>query len=452
MNFPRIKSFAPPYFKPYLDSHVFHAINRHIVAFLLGFSLIVCVCHGVANAKNGTPPPPYAHIVFDADTGRVLSQKNADQSIHPASLTKMMTLLMTFDALKAKKITTKSRVIMTSHAANMPPSKLGIKAGQSIAVDDAIRALVTKSANDVATALGEKLGGSERGFAQMMNKRARSIGMTQTYFVNASGLHNSRQVSSARDMGKLGLYIQKTYPQYYPYFSLRSFRYGGKEYKNHNKLLTSYQGMDGFKTGYIRQSGFNLVASAKRGKTRLIGVVIGGASSTARNARMEDLLDAGFGRRNFIPDERTQNYASVFPKTAPILTLPAPSKPEGTTTAYASQRSFQTKDSQTLGYLKKPTYTNQQAQTSTPEQASLSEGWSIQVGAYQDRISTDQAIFNAIRKLPSPLNRGRPLVIPLRTANNAWVFRARITGFTYEQAMQACRYLDDCLTLSPMAN
>lgn len=399
--------------------------------------------------------PPYAHIVIDAYTGRVLYQSDADRALYPASLTKIMTLALLFEALDSGKLTLRSPITFSSHAVNMPPSRLGVKAGQSISVETAIRALVTKSANDVAVAVGEKIGGDETRFAQLMNLKARQIGMSQTHFENASGLHNLRQVSSARDMSKLAVYLMQTYPRYYPYFSLKEFQFGGKTFKTHNHLMETYAGMDGLKTGYIAPSGFNLVATAKRGNMRLIGVIFGGKSANSRNTQMATLLDAGFAGKRLNTDPQAtgsvlaqQAKANPNPNAVlsepgkPILTLNAPIKPGPTTGSGFVEGT---------NLLKKPpTSTNKVIQqTAKPEST---DDWAIQIGAYKDRISTDQAIYKALKKLPPPLNRGNPLVVPLRTSNAQWMFRARIEGYTRDQAIKACHYLRNCLTVSPNAN
>jgi D-alanyl-D-alanine carboxypeptidase len=275
----------------------------------------------------------YASLVMDADTGMILSQRYADKSLHPASLTKMMTLLLTFEALDRRQISKNTRVRVSALAAKQVPSKLGLPAGSSIKVEDAIYALVTKSANDVAVALGEKLGGSQPRFAAMMTARARTIGMRKTRFKNANGLHHPAQVSTARDMAKLARYMLKRYPHYYRYFSTRSFTYKGKTYRNHNRLLKSYQGMDGFKTGYVNASGFNLVASAQRNGRRLIGVVFGGRSSKTRNDHMAEILDAGFSKvrkARLVPPKQPpipQSKPGTKVASAPKMN-PAPAAPK----------------------------------------------------------------------------------------------------------------------------
>ena len=242
--------------------------------------------------------PKYASIVIDANTGLLLSQSNADKSLHPASLTKLMTLLIAFDALKSGRLHLRDRIRISRRAAGMVPSKLDLPAGSTIRVEDAIHALVTKSANDIALALAEHLGKTESNFAKIMTARGREIGMTRTTFRNASGLHNPGQVSTARDMARLARTLINEYNDYYHYFSKKAFTYRGKTYRNHNRLIGRYNGMDGMKTGYIQASGFNLVASAVRNNERLISVVFGGRTAGSRNAHTVKLLDRGFARMN----------------------------------------------------------------------------------------------------------------------------------------------------------
>ncbi len=269
-------------------------IGHKALITLMVFTLAVMANLNVAQAKKSKGNPKYASLVMDADTGQIVSQQNADKILHPASLTKMMTMLLTFEALDRGDIRKNTRVRISSRAARAVPSKLDLPVGSTIKVEDAIYALATKSANDVAIALAEHIGGTESRFANSMTARAQTIGMNRTRFKNASGLHDKYQVTTARDMAKLGQYILQRYPHHYKYFSTRSFTYKGKTYRNHNRLLESYPGMDGFKTGYINASGFNLVASAHRNGRRLIGVVFGGRSGKTRNAHMASLLDKGF--------------------------------------------------------------------------------------------------------------------------------------------------------------
>lgn len=238
--------------------------------------------------------PKFAAMTVDARNGKVLFSKDADSTRHPASLTKMMTLYILFQELKAGRLSLNSPITVSARATGMAPSKLGVKAGQSITVETAIKALVVKSANDVAAAVAENLGGTEKAFAQRMTRTARALGMSRTTFLNASGLPNPGQVTTARDMATLGLRLMRDFPQYYPYFRTRSFVYQGRTIKGHNKLLGTYEGTDGIKTGYIAASGFNLVTSVRRGDKRLVGVVIGGRSGATRDTYMKQMLSRYF--------------------------------------------------------------------------------------------------------------------------------------------------------------
>lgn len=240
--------------------------------------------------------PKYASIVIDGETGAVISEKYADKKLHPASLTKVMTLLLLFEAMESGRVRLNDKIMISQHAAAQQPSKIGLPAGSSIRVEDAILALVTKSANDISVAIAEHLAGTESRFAERMTYRAQTIGMTKTVFKNAHGLHHPSQITSARDMATLARYVIYRYPNYYRYFSTKQFTYRGKTYTNHNRLMQTYPGMDGFKTGFINASGFNLIASAKKNDKRLIGVVFGGRSWKTRNDHMAELLNAGFNR------------------------------------------------------------------------------------------------------------------------------------------------------------
>lgn len=262
-------------------------------------SRLVAICVAFVCGLVFLAPAPafakYASLIMDAATGRVLHAANPDDRNYPASLTKMMTLFMLFEALDTGRVSPSTRMSVSKHAASQPPSKLGLKPGATIVVKDAVQALAVKSANDVAAVVAEHLGGTERNFARAMTIRARQLGMTRTTFRNASGLPDADQLSTARDMATLARTLIHDFPHHYHVFSARSFSYGGHRYRNHNRLLGTYSGMDGIKTGYIRASGYNLVASVKRNGRRLIGVVFGGKSSAQRNTHMAALLDQGFG-------------------------------------------------------------------------------------------------------------------------------------------------------------
>jgi D-alanyl-D-alanine carboxypeptidase len=242
-------------------------------------------------AASESYEPAYSSIVVDANSGAVLQATSADSLRHPASLTKIMTLYLLFERLEAGKIKMSSEMEVSAHAAAQAPSKLGLKPGQTIEVETAIRAIVTKSANDVAVVVAEALGGSEENFAKVMTAKARALGMTHTVYRDASGLPNDEQITTARDMTILARATQDRFPQYYHYFATRTFKYRGEEMRNHNHLLGRVAGVDGMKTGYIHDSGFNIVISMRRGGRHLIAVVFGGRSASARDARVESLLD-----------------------------------------------------------------------------------------------------------------------------------------------------------------
>jgi D-alanyl-D-alanine carboxypeptidase len=267
----------------------------------------------------------YAAIVVENRTGNVLVAANADEARHPASLTKMMTLYMVFEALRDGRLNLNSRITFSEEAAARPPSKLGIPAGHSITVEQAILALVTRSANDVAAAVGERLGGTETGFAQAMTLRARAIGMSRTTFRNASGLPNPEQVTTARDMAQLGRRLIADFPQHYHYFGVSHAQFGGIRIRNHNRMLETYEGVDGIKTGFINASGFNIVTSASRGGQRVVGAVFGGNSWVERDQHMATLLDRGFDQLGVAGRATAASPAML--RTAQSATLPLAGAP-----------------------------------------------------------------------------------------------------------------------------
>src|SRR5947199_8326254 len=234
--------------------------------------------------------PAFASIIVDGNSGATLSANNPDALRHPASLTKIMTLYLLFERLEAGKMTLDSEMDVSEHASEQSPTKLGLRPGQTIKVEDAIKGLVTRSANDAAAVIAEAIAGDEDDFAKLMTRKARALGMTRTVYRNASGLPDDAQVTTARDQSTLGRAIQDRFPRYYRYFSISAFNYHGHSIRNHNRLLGSVEGVDGIKTGYTRASGFNLVSSMRRGNRHLIGVVLGGRSGGSRDAIMRNLL------------------------------------------------------------------------------------------------------------------------------------------------------------------
>src|SRR3974390_1418293 len=236
--------------------------------------------------------PSFASIVGDANSSGVMQATNADSPRHPASLTKIMTLYLLFERLDAGKIKTSAEMPVSAHAAAQAPSKLGLKPGETISVETAIRAIVTKSANDVAVIVAEALAGDEIEFAKMMTAKARALGMTHTTYHNASGLPDDQQITTARDQAILGRAIQDRFPKYYGYFSTRTFTFRGNTVRNHNTLLGIVAGVDGIKTGYIHDSGFNIVTSVRRLNRHIVAVVFGGRTANARDARVVGLIDS----------------------------------------------------------------------------------------------------------------------------------------------------------------
>lgn len=430
--------------------------------------------------------PKYAAIIMDADTGLILDQSNANKQLHPASLTKMMTLLMAFEAIESGKLRLNDRIKISKHAASQSPSKLDLGAGATIKVEDAIYALVTKSANDIAVAVAEHIGGTEQNFAKMMTARAHELGMTKTTFKNASGLHNPGQVSTARDMAKLARFIINDHPKYYRYFSTKNFTYQGQSYHNHNRLMSSYQGMDGMKTGYIGPSGFNLVASAERNDHRLIGVVFGGRTAKTRDAHMAKLLDRGFAKFNEIRvasakvplPPRKPEMALAMTMAALNDTAPAGGSIESEQAKWASLKPVLesgnleeligegdydpavTKRIET-GLMAIAAHKGEEleeqkvALATTGFKNSIQKAahspratWSIQIGAFTSRAKTDQVIQDALTQLPRELAEASPIIVPLRT-DQGLVYRGRLSGYSRENAVRACSYLQDCLPVPP---
>ncbi|MEM6761794.1 MAG: serine hydrolase [Pseudomonadota bacterium] len=257
-------------------------------------ALVAVVAIAALALTAAAPPahanPKYAGLVLDVNTGKTLYAENADAKRYPASLTKIMTVYIIFEELKAGRLRLSTKMRVSKYAAGRPPSKIGFKPGDRLAVRDAIKALVTKSANDVAVVVAEHISGSEAAFAQRMTKTAHRLGMKKTKFRNANGLPNPRQITTARDMAKLGIAVQRDFPQYYGVFQTTTFQFGKRRYRNHNKLLGRVRGVDGIKTGYIRASGFNLVTSVRRDGKHLVAVVMGGRTGARRNAHMKNLI------------------------------------------------------------------------------------------------------------------------------------------------------------------
>lgn len=292
---------------------------------IIGLAVASIHCAFAAAAQAVAGGERHAAFALDANTGAVLYSDDGDAVRHPASLTKMMTLYLTFETIESGRLSMSDRVVISPRAAGQAPSKLDLDVGQSLTVEQAVRALITKSANDIAVALAEKIGGTEANFAMLMNKRARDLGMKKTNFENASGLPNAAQVTTARDMVTLGMRLQDDFPTYYSLFKTRTFAFRGKSYRNHNTLLRTYQGTDGIKTGYTRASGFNLVSSVRRGRRHVIAAVFGGSSAAKRNAEMHRLLNRTLARASSVKTRKPRPMYIAKLKSPPkVAHRPAP--------------------------------------------------------------------------------------------------------------------------------
>lgn len=355
----------------------------------------------------------YSSIVVDAATGEVLEAANPDAPRHPASLTKMMTLYMAFEALRDRRIMLSTLVPVSAHAASMEPSKLGLMPGTRMTVDQAILGLVTKSANDAASALGELLGGTEDRFAQMMTLRARALGMNHTTLMNASGLPDPDQWTTARDLAQLARHLVSDFPDYYQYFSTPSFVWQRRVIYNHDHMLQSYPGADGLKTGYTDASGHNLVTSAVRGGVRLIGVVLGAGSNGERDVHMAALLDQGFGQMD-VPIGRRPTQTAGLIAAAHAATVDS--------AKIARSRAI----------------------------AAASSSWAIQVGSFSSEKAARQAA-NVGRRAAD----GGEVRIEAANVGRKMMWRAQVIGLTEPDAQDACSTLAHhkapCVILRPSA-
>ena len=384
-------------------------VSRRVSAVVVLASLLVTgwVLTGSARAQVGSAR--YSSIVVDASNGDVLEDVNADQPRHPASLTKMMTLYLTFEALRDRRISLDQAVPVSPHAASMQPTKLGLVPGSRLSVQQAILGLITRSANDAASALGELLGGSEDRFAEMMTLRSRALGMTHTTFMNASGLPNDLQWTTARDLAILSRRLINDFPTYYSYFSTPSFVWHRQIIFNHDSMLRSYPGADGLKTGYIEASGHNLVTSAVRGGVRLIGVVLGAGSNGERDIHMTALLDHGFEQLDVLPVRKPLLLASRVSLIA---------------SAHAAE----------IGQL-------------APRHAAAGN-WTVQVGSY----ATPAAARRAALAVKREAEAGDVRVEPIRQrAKRLW--RAQVTGLSQADARDTCSgyHRGGCIVVRPEA-
>jgi len=404
------------------------------------------VIAGLAIALLATSPEAqakYASIVIDADTGEILHEVNADGMNYPASLTKMMTLYLAFEALDNGQLKLDQKLTVSTHAASRAPSKLGLEPGESVAVRDLILALVTKSANDAASVVAEGLGGSELAFAERMTQKARKLGMRNTVFHNASGLPDPGNRTTARDLATLARALYRDFPDHYHYFSTREFVYHGAVHANHNHLMSSFQGMDGIKTGYINASGFNLAASAKRDNRRLIGVVMGGESARARDAHMAQLLNAAFASRRGNPNNmmvaKAEEPADV--ESAP----PAPAKRGIAARAVSALSPVSRAEAAPLagdaGTLRK-----------VGERVGQLQHWSVQLGAFSHHAAAEKAAAS-VTKLPVAKGKSVVILEPAKTDTER-LYRARLVNFTKQEANAVCSSLHKrhlkCSVVAPL--
>lgn len=399
---------------------------------LMQFAASTLIAAVLSTGLSSTAEAKYASIVIDTQTGQVLHAAGADTRNFPASLTKMMTLYMTFDALNQGKLTLKQRIPVSQRAAGVSPTRLGLRAGTTVSVEDCILGMAVKSANDCAVAVAEALGGSEAGFARLMTERARKLGMSRTTFKNASGLPNPGQLSTARDMATLGEALIENHARYYPYFAVTSFDFNGTTVNGHNRLMGRYPGMDGLKTGFTNASGFNLTSSAVRDGRRLVGVVFGGQTAGWRDNHMEDLLDRAFngqGTPMLVADASANRRGKPSRKAEPPAARPTGSDLSLVSSANAASNGTG-------------------AQSSAPP-----SGWGIQVGAFDDRGAGQQAIAQASQRASALLDRAIPHVVEVKRGGAESIYRARLMGLDEKTARRACAQLaksgQKCLTVPP---
>lgn len=329
--------------------------------------LLVLTATGLMLASH-TAMSRHAALLIDADNGNVLYELEANQAWYPASLTKLMTLYMAFSALESGRLSLKDPMSVSSHAAQQPTSKLGLRAWEAISVEDAILAVVTRSANDAAVVLAEKIGGSETQFAIQMTSMAHSIGMYGSHFMNATGLPNDWQTTTAHDMALLALRIVRDFPQYYPYFGVDSFYINGRNLRSTNKFVAHYPGAEGMKTGYTCGSGFNLVASANQNGKRLIGVVLGGLSSSERYQHMFSMMDNGFADSYSGYPTNNINTMSKNSVGTPPYQLPCGHRPPSHYAARQIEENNEGDDDRHLRYVRKtPISRHHTAYMSRPE-------------------------------------------------------------------------------------
>lgn len=385
-----------------------------------GIFLAICAVFSVSHAET---PKRYASIVVDADTLDVIHARQIDELRYPASLTKVMTLYLTFDAINRGELRLDEKLIVSGTAARTPPFGLGLTRGQSITVDEAIQAVAVRSANDVAVVLAERLAGSEEKFAVKMNAKALELGMVKTTFKTASGLPHPEQQTTARDMAKLALAILNNHRRYYHYFGQKSFTWKGTTKNNTNGLLHWLVGVDGFKTGYTRGSGFNLIISAQRDGRRIIAVVLGGASGKSRNQHMQDLVERGFKTLGVAPIDSTPpvtvaSTAPEKPKSKPAEVIASAIQLRGSGGELVTVVS----GAQNIAI---PTARN---------------NYAIQVGTFSMARQAQTQLHALKTRAFTELAKAEPQIDPIASGGRE-LFRARLTGLSLTHAHEACKKL-----------
>ena len=388
-----------------------------------------------------------AYLILDAASGRELSSESPDEPRHPASLTKLMTLYLAFSALDSGRLSLGDALPVSLAALNAQPTKMGLTPNGTVNVRDAIMGLVTRSANDAAIVIAEALGGDEPTFAQMMTSKARQLGMTSTFYRNASGLPNREQVTTSRDLARLAFALLRDFPHYYPIFSVQSYPYRGRALENHNRMLGAYEGADGFKTGYTNASGFNLVLSAVRDNRRLIGVVMGGDSAGQRDRLMAMLMDQGFATASAM---KLSPWTSIRKPASARYTAanfdPSLSLPESTPRPATPQP--QTPSQQPLaGFTAAAPPAPQADQRAAAPAAAPAGGpaigsWVIQVGSFADSQSAQLALGRASQVLSdSQRSTAMPTIDEVQMANKTF-HRARLTNLSQSDAVDGCKRLE----------
>lgn len=420
-----------------------------------------------------------AAIIVDANNNNVLYSQSADVSRSPASLTKIMTLYVLFAYMRAGRFTPDTQLKVSKHAASQSPTKLYLKPGSTIAVKDAIKGLVTKSANDAAAVIAENVGGTEENFARIMTQTARNLGMKNTTYRNASGLPNSEQMTTARDQAILAMHIMQDYPEYYGVFETKYFDYRGRKYRNHNRLLFDYKGTTGIKTGYTRASGFNLTAAVKRGDKHLVGVVLGGQTSSLRNAAMKSLLDKQWSKASSGKPGATNFIASLLggpqpprPSRKPVFSLASAAVPVATHTPPAAPAAVQPAVAQPAVAQAAPAAQPAVAQPAAQRpivQASLApslapnrlsapsssasrmDDYHVQVGSYTSPADAQNRLGMVRQRAPQLLDGHLPFTATFQKDDREW-YRARFAGFTKSDARSTCEALKrmslDCIALA----